>query len=145
MDKVFIVTEGAYSDYRIVAVFSTLEAAENFIAADTSEYPDYNGVEEYIMDSLTIRPGFRSYCILMDEDGCYELRSSVMSSKGYGDYLMVPWGQSNWKLSITRYVVSEEHAVKIANEIRARRVATLGWPKEIPTKDGIRYKGVSEL
>ncbi len=31
MDKVYIVTQGSYSDYRIVGVFDTKERAELFI------------------------------------------------------------------------------------------------------------------
>ena len=52
--KVYIVTSGIYSDYRIEAVFSTREAAELFIATNnTIDYP-YDYIEEYEMDDNVV-------------------------------------------------------------------------------------------
>ena len=44
MEKVYIVTDGDYSDYRIVAVFSTEEKAKEYIQT-TGEGDDYVEVE----------------------------------------------------------------------------------------------------
>jgi hypothetical protein len=48
--KVYILTEGAYSDYRIVAVYATLEAAEAALIALApvgGVVRDYGEVEEF--------------------------------------------------------------------------------------------------
>jgi len=48
MDKIYIITAGCYSDYRIVGAFSTKEKADEFL--DTCD-DDYN-LETYIIDSI---------------------------------------------------------------------------------------------
>jgi hypothetical protein len=44
---VYVVTEGTYSDYHVVAMFSTRKLAEAFIAADQAR--GYNDIEEYTL------------------------------------------------------------------------------------------------
>lgn len=47
--KIFIVTDGTYSDYHIVAVFSTKEKAEAYCALH-----GYDFVEEYEIDAVKV-------------------------------------------------------------------------------------------
>lgn len=44
--KIYIVTEGEYSDYHICAVFSTREKAEEYVQSHGTDY----GIEEYDLD-----------------------------------------------------------------------------------------------
>ena len=48
-EKVYIVTAGEYSDYRILAVFSSKERAEDWID-HIGQYEDYCYIEEYEVD-----------------------------------------------------------------------------------------------
>jgi hypothetical protein len=45
-DKVYLVTEGSYSDYHVVAAFASKELAEEFAAGPANKWGDM-GVEEY--------------------------------------------------------------------------------------------------
>ncbi len=52
MDKVFVITEGSYSDYSILAVFSTREKAENAHKVISKRVSDINEIEEYPLDDF---------------------------------------------------------------------------------------------
>lgn len=55
--KIYVVTSGCYSDYRIEAMFSTREKAQKYIdAAKFDEYNEINGIIEYDVDSATTEP-----------------------------------------------------------------------------------------
>ena len=49
--KIYAVNSGSYSDYRVVALFSTPERAQEFMAAVPDS--DYNGVEEFELNPDT--------------------------------------------------------------------------------------------
>jgi hypothetical protein len=51
VNKVYVVTSGSYSDYHIVAVFSTREQAEEFAATYNRSY-DSNQVEEFVLNEV---------------------------------------------------------------------------------------------
>lgn len=53
MTTVYVVTQGEYSDYRIVGVYSTKEAAEALCKKlNTRKYHDEAQVEEYGVDNI---------------------------------------------------------------------------------------------
>ncbi len=63
--KIYIVTDGCYSDYDIVAVYTDREKAERYIAT-------YSGkIEEYETDPETVYPpeGYSFYNVHMLKDG----------------------------------------------------------------------------
>lgn len=143
MTKVFVVTSGCYSDYRIAAVFSTEAGANEYIEASKDDHSEFNDVEIYNLDEFTPRAGFRTYRIAMREDGSYVARSSP-GPETSTTCLSFTY-QGVWELILTRYVESEQHAVKIANEIRAQRIATLGWPGIAPARHGRRWLEIDEI
>lgn len=49
--KIYIVTSGCYSDYRIEQVFSTKEKANEFIQQHGTDY----GIEEYVVDEEKVK------------------------------------------------------------------------------------------
>ncbi len=53
MSKVWVLSQGSYSDYRIIGVCSTQEAAEALEAADSSVY-DKTEVEEWELDACVV-------------------------------------------------------------------------------------------
>lgn len=53
--KVYIITQGSYSDYRIVGVKLTREEAERVVAlANDEDYYEYAEIEEYDTDDIKI-------------------------------------------------------------------------------------------
>lgn len=63
--KIFVITEGSYSDYHIEALFSTEELAKQYLVLKYGEhnFNDCNNIEEYELDSGEeyIREGFGFY------------------------------------------------------------------------------------
>ena len=66
MSKVYLVTDGDYSDYRVLGVYSSMEKAEHaklLYAAD-------NDVEEYELDAVPESPpGLLAYVVIMELSG----------------------------------------------------------------------------
>lgn len=140
MAKVFVVTEGCYSDYSIVAAFSTEAAADKFAAL----HPDYFMVEEFELDKseyvdLT-RPNF---AVRMEKNGdvveisvtdptdepdrpdnpCFR-QSCARGGRFYAE----PHGQ--YFLFVVVRAKDKQHAIKIVNERRARYIAENIWPEQ---------------
>jgi len=70
MKKIYAVNSGSYSDYRVVALFSTPERAQEFMAAVPDS--DYNGVEEFELNPDTadlIKRGYSLWLVHMLRDG----------------------------------------------------------------------------
>lgn len=128
MAKVYAVSSGCYSDYRVVAVFSTRELAELFIAKHTGNWSEWNDVEEYELDSGVeqLRAGFARWFVQMREDGSgtrSDTCSEFFMDAEPDDALRAPTAHSvpglrwfNWY----GWAKDADHAVKIANEHRIR-------------------------
>lgn len=58
-DKVYIVTAGEYSDYRIVAVFDSEEKAKDYI--DHGDRSDFNDIEEWTLNGESPDRGEKLY------------------------------------------------------------------------------------
>ena len=124
MSKVYLVTDGDYSDYRVLGVYSSMEKAEHaklLYAAD-------NDVEEYELDAVPESPpGLLAYVVIMELSGdvSHMWQESVKGFKSRwhpGD----PYGSAPvaWFRIWAR---DEQHAVKIANEWRAQIIAMGLW------------------
>lgn len=138
MREIYAVSTGTYSDYGIVAVFSTKEKAEEFMKFVPSE--DYNDIETYELDpdvAAQIREGYSPYYVLMLRDGTTE----TIHRHEVGMYSV---GSSAWIhrrstlpsrvtprlpdcIVVHAMAKSEEHAVKIANEKRVQFIANGEW------------------
>jgi hypothetical protein len=66
--QIHLVSEGCYSDYRIVAAFSTKEAAEAY-AAELRKIDDDAGVETYPIDSVVGETARRAWTAVVDLRG----------------------------------------------------------------------------
>lgn len=74
--KIYLVSDGEYSDYHIVAAFSTRERADAFAGAyrdpdvpvDTKRYSHGDNVEEYVIDDpgMVIPRWVTCYCVNID-------------------------------------------------------------------------------
>jgi hypothetical protein len=135
---IYAVSAGSYSDYRVVALFTTVELAEEFMAA--VPYADYNNITEFDLDPKTpdlIRRGYSIWRVLMLRDGTTE----QVSCKGVGLFEVIDIGHSMWRRSEMPYLrikapdclvstvwaKSAEGAVKIANEHRTQMIASGEW------------------
>jgi hypothetical protein len=138
MAKIFAVNRGQYSDYSVVALFSTEEKAKEFMKTfnGDDEYYQYNNIEEYELDSEAprlVKDGYFVWSIMMDRDGNVTRINKKDPPDAYD------FGELNkgnvWKNGITglslfhNYVLAKDkkHAIKITNEKRAQLIAMGKW------------------
>lgn len=151
--KVYVVTDGDYSDYHIVAVYTDSALAEKYVSIysgriekydtdpDIPYPPDGHGVWSVVM----LKDGATIHCFsYMDTptylERCNDAPQLVWNSYISGDISLYPQEQLEsrkrgyiYKDAIMYvYVLARdaEHAVKIANEKRAQLIANGEWEKE---------------
>ena len=132
MATIYLVTAGSYSDYRIVAAFSTDELAKEFVAAynGSDRYKDAD-VEEFEIDSLTRRLRGEEFVVsvTMDREG---RTLNVETSTSLTEY-MADWCGYNYSypgkivLRVMRAAKDVQTVVKIANEKRVQLIAEGEW------------------
>lgn len=147
MNKVWIVTTGCYSDYRIVGVFTSKENADLFVSAA----PDDGDVEEWNTDTFEpvidqLRQGRKPWTICMDRDGNvphsynhlpvlfrqgdYEYEEGMSNLGLPRDRLRNAHNGSGGELRAVRWATTVEGAIKSVNETRAQLIATEQWPRQ---------------
>lgn len=139
MKKIYAVNSGSYSDYRIVALFSTPELAQEFM--DAVPDSDYNRVEEFDLNPDTadlIKRGYSLWTVHMLMGGDTErVERQDLSLYGIGDVGHRIWRRTQAPayagkgipdiLTSTVWAKSENQAVKIVNEHRAQMIASGEW------------------
>lgn len=118
MSAVFIVSDGDYSDYHIVAVFSSLELATSFTARTGLT----NTIEEIELDEIKEDDRFLFYINVRD-DGVTTVVFEDSEENAYAG-IKEPFKRENysddpWKQSYSVYVKAsdKDHAVKIASDL----------------------------
>jgi hypothetical protein len=136
MDKVYVVTSGSYSDYGIERIFSTQELAEKYIRRRYGMCRDAE-IEEHSLDHPD---GCTRWKITMNRDGSLdgESRHGGAESWGSSQYgtehcLARSWSKTTHEPGEIVLIVStssardQQHAIKIANEIRTQLIAENKW------------------
>jgi hypothetical protein len=126
--KVYIVTHGDYSDYRIDGVFSTKERANEFIRTRVR----YGDIEEWDVDAFDelIRSGLYRYIVWFDEDGnadlppiCRPDESDLAQPEVTEVNDSMRYRPSPLRLRVDVWARDDEHAIKVASEKRAQYLA----------------------
>ena len=121
--KIFVVTQGCYSDYKIVAVCSNKKFAQKVVDEVSSKY-DKVEIEEFDLDPAQdqLNQGFSVYQVRIKRDGTVLNAEKNNSVYVFGDTQgFVDWywqGQQIEQLVIYCWARDQEHAIKIANERR---------------------------
>ena len=124
MTIIYLVTNGSYSDYCVLGVYSTKEKAEHakrLFAAD-------NGVEEYKLDAIPDSPpGLLAYHVSMLVSGdVKDVWQDTVEGFESSWYVSPQWG-ADVTVMFRVWARDIEHAVKISNEWRAQIVALGLW------------------
>ena len=123
MAKVYLVTEGCYSDYHICGAFST-EAKAKEAAALLTE----GDIEELEIDPVSPHPpGLTFWFVEMQRDGAVSharQQSVSLTDKTIENDAPLSTGES-WRLNM--WAKDKGHAVKIANERRIQMLASGDW------------------
>ena len=119
MKTIYILTEGSYSDYRIVATFSTEELAQ-----EAQRHCPHSVIEEYELDSLEIPehpPGHTAWRVDINaKTNAINWTLRETSLDGYfepkEDYYDIPMGMFEYDpiYSVKCWARDKEHAEKIA-------------------------------
>jgi hypothetical protein len=139
MKKIYAVSTGCYSDYRVVALFSTPELAQEFMAAVPDTY--YNDVEEFDLNpdaADLIKRGYSLWSVYMLYNGDTErVERQDLSLYGVGNVGHRIWRRTQAPayqglgvpdiLTSTVWAKSAKAAVKIVNEHRAKIIASGEW------------------
>lgn len=141
MSTVYVVNRGCYSDYHVVAIFSTKQKAKDFMQAVRTDYDDYNDIEEYELDNNVvdlIKHGYSIWNIHMLRNGDTERVERRDSEAFYIESIgFTIWQRSQIPINkdknvgdvLVAYVWAkdEKHAIKITNEHRAQIIAEGKW------------------
>jgi len=132
--KVYIVTEGCYSDCRNIGVFTTREKAD---AAALATNDSDAHVEEWLLDNLYGAPSHYSvFEIIMDREGVTRSAKKKQYFGSWGlDERFYPLSGCNvaYGIDVSGCLDCEvlakdiAHAVKIVNERRTRLIAENKW------------------
>lgn len=135
---IYIVTQGEYSDYRIVAVFTEEADAVKFVETykngERRWYSDEPEIETWPTNPYTseqLRLGLMRYEAFIDKDGNNarahrsETQGAVVDPK-HEHFVRVNFHDVE-TLNTVVYATCEKHAIKIANERRASLLANNLW------------------
>ena len=119
MSKVYIVTQGAYSDYGIDSVFSNMEQAEKRALLIADQYNEEAYVEEYELDEIVIQGDvIKHYEVTVDDEDSYVYRTYGMQKPEEMCVRKTPWGVG---YSVTGIRADDEpQAIKIAQDAVAK-------------------------
>ena len=139
--KIYIVSDGDYSDYHIIGIYSTREKAEYAKSLYLSE----NKIWETTLDYLPEHPnGCLPYFVRMDSEGNVKHSGredpDVISGCKWGAYYLKEEGVEKLEFFFKMWATDEEHAIKIASEYRRRLLAeaaliNLDWKNEKAIND----------
>lgn len=119
--KLFVVTSGEYSDFKISGIYSSKEKAEWARKLFATE----NQIEEWELDSIPIHPsGMLLFMVRMEKSGMVRDFGTVNASD------KLPHWSPAIEIPAVDFVVwarDIEHATKIANEKRTQLIASGEW------------------
>jgi hypothetical protein len=115
MKKVFVLSNGSYSDFRVVAVYSTRKGAE--LAANI--FTDEPSIEEYDLDTglAYMKAGRRSFFVRLNRE-TGDTMEVYPNSSSYGAFSTDVGVDINQNLYTYAWGKDSAHAVKIASERR---------------------------
>lgn len=119
MTKVYLVTDGAYSDYRVLGIFSTRARANR---AKTL-YNAYNDIDVIELDEVPNKPrGLLPYGVRIRYENSDVIGVDRMSVERF-DTGWIYFTYHTQHFSFHVWAKNEEHAIKIAAEKRAQVLA----------------------
>jgi hypothetical protein len=126
--NIYLVSDGAYSDWRVRGLFSTEEKAE----AARKALGSGNDVELYELDenAAQYEQGLRPWNVTITRNGYVENIYDSTSDNMWSFYFLLCAGQTRWHLRGGVWGRNEKHAIKIMNERRAQLIAMNRWPPD---------------
>lgn len=124
---VYVTTKGVYSNYSIIAIFSSEELAQRFIGSNPDTgYSGWNDIELMELDphGELIRAGYTFFNIWMLEDGTTTRHTTMVERNDGKNSGWQYWSHGDPNYDGKRWFIWDgwakdlEHATKCANEYR---------------------------
>ena len=142
MSKIYIVSDGCYSDYGIRAVFSTREKAQAFIDEHAAPWDgpgyarrlDEPSIEEWVLDDESPPEKCQRFSVVLAENGDTMFAATTSRDGGplrqceafrWGGWpgeLLLP-GRIALQFAGTLWATDADHAIKSARDRRAASIA----------------------
>lgn len=124
MTTIYLVTDGDYSDYHVLGVYSTKEKAEHAKRLFASD----NGIWEYELDAIPDSPqGMLAYHVSMLVSGDVKDVWQETVEGFESRWCVAPQWGADVTVVFHVWARDEQHAVKISNEWRAQIIALGLW------------------
>lgn len=127
MSKVYIITKGEYSDFKIVTIVSRAESAEAICKNINGHEEAEAEYAEWEIDGGEWCKGLLPYYLYMSRDGT---SGSYMDDDELMGLRLDPLRKGGFMLRGKVWARDEKHAAKIANEKRAQLIAENQWPPD---------------
>jgi hypothetical protein len=133
MKKVYMLEQGAYSDYGILGICSSEEKAKEVIKLYENSGLDINGydkvnIREVILDEYTGMVDKKIFFVNMDKEG--NTKHSGMTANITDDYMTYTYNKPNDLFYIFHIIAKDiDSAVKIANEKRTGLIISGEWDR----------------
>ncbi len=129
--NIYLVTSGEYSDYGVVAVFSSDEKARTFMRDYPLNYPGYNNIEIFELDEPgdKYKKGKRPFDIAMNKDGSTESISYCMNYEGDIIEMNLYYHNEGGTIDFTIQGRNIKEAIKIVNDKRIQLIASGEWDR----------------
>jgi len=135
---IYVVTDGEYSDYHIVGVYSTRELAERCQSATLAD-----NIEEYELDAVGYSlydAGYRRYHVTFEGEQTYVEQSKMDELAGQ---CIILFKGTPPRIRVTLYAKDEKYAVKIAADYRAQYIASGQY--DLDVAENLRYSVFHDL
>jgi hypothetical protein len=126
--KVYVATDGRYSDYSIRGVFASASDAEEFMKAYGSQYAEWNEIEEYEVGANLdrVRGGDYPYeAWIRISDGSIRSigRKDMPHDHDTAKIMNMAYNDPDW-VRCEMWAKTDVEAIKIAAELRQERLRT---------------------
>lgn len=125
MKKIYLVTSGKYSDYRVDGVFNNKELAKKFTKTFGGD------IEEYKLNPLEpfLNLGYKPYKLEISLDGKFWTAEDLKDSYWYDhcDIGKVDYNPKIKLITLVLWAKNKQHAIKIAREKRREFIVKMDW------------------
>jgi len=118
MKKVYVITQGEYSDYHICAIFSDKKKAKEVVDF-FNDGCELANIEEWLID--VVPPENRKrFCVFMGKNGDVEdiSKDKLCDVADFKNKVSEWWNKNGWTFRV--WAKDKDHAIKIAGDWRRK-------------------------
>jgi hypothetical protein len=136
----YMVTQGSYSDYKVIAVFTKEEDAQEFVKLLTQHKDTYE--DDFEVEKIDLNPtkmvdmlskSYQRFLIRMNREGSVLYKTILNSYNNLASTFNLNYGTPlHNEISLDAKVWAKDlyHAIKSTNEHRTMLIANNQWPED---------------